>query len=83
NASIFEEIAEGRADVMLTDAIETRIVAREHPALCAVNPNAPFTRSEKAYLLPKDGAWKARIDAWLAKMDESGQKEVLFSKWVE
>ncbi|WP_421862032.1 transporter substrate-binding domain-containing protein [Parvibaculum sp.] len=83
NASIFEEIAEGRADVMLTDAIETRIVAREYPSLCAVNPNAPFTQSEKAYLLPKDEAWKARVDAWLDEMEESGQKTVLFSKWVE
>ncbi len=83
NASIFEEIAVGRADVMITDAIETRIIAREHPALCAVNPNAPFTHSEKAYLLPKDDAWKARVDAWLGEMEESGRKAVLFSTWVE
>ena len=83
NASIFEEIASGRADVMLTDAIETRIVAREHPSLCAVNPDTPFTHSEKAYLLPKDEAWKARVDQWLGDMEESGKKEVLFSKWVE
>lgn len=83
NASIFEEIASGRADVMLTDAIETRIVAREHPSLCAVNPDAPFTHSEKAYLLPRDEAWKARVDQWLVDMEESGKKEVLFSKWVE
>lgn len=83
NASVFEEIAAGRADVMITDAIETRIVAREHPALCAVNPDTPFTQSQKAYLLPQDEAWKARVDKWLADMEESGKKEVLFSRWVE
>ncbi|WP_407949878.1 transporter substrate-binding domain-containing protein [Parvibaculum sp.] len=83
NATIFEEIAAGRADVMITDAIETRIVAREYDGLCAVNPDAPFTQSEKAYLLPRDGAWKTRIDAWLAQMEESGGKVEIFEKWVE
>ena len=83
NASIFEEIAAGRADVMITDAIETRIVAREHPELCAVNPDAPFTQSQKAYLLPQDEAWKARVDAWLAEMEASGKKREIFETWVE
>ena len=49
----------------------------------ATNPDAPFTQSQKAYLLPQDEAWKARIDAWLADMEASGKKEVLFSRWVE
>jgi len=31
NATIFEEIVAGRADLMITDAIETRIMEREHP----------------------------------------------------
>ena len=83
NASIFEEIAAGRADVMITDAIETRIVARDYPTLCATNPDAPFTQSQKAYLLPKDEAWKARIDQWLAEMEASGEKEAIVAKWVE
>ena len=83
NASIFEEIAAGRADVMITDAIETRIGARDYPALCATNPDAPFTQSEKAYLLPKDEAWKARIDQWLGDMEASGEKEEIFAKWVK
>jgi cyclohexadienyl dehydratase len=83
NASIFEEIAAGRADVMITDAIETRIVARDYPTLCATNPDAPFTQSEKAYLLPKDAAWKARVDQWLGDVEASGEKEAIFAKWVE
>ncbi|MCF8469368.1 MAG: transporter substrate-binding domain-containing protein [Parvibaculum sp.] len=83
NASIFEEIVAGRADVMITDAIETRIVAREHPALCAIHPDAPFTRSQKAYLLPQDEGWKARVNAWLAEIDASGGKQAIFAKWLE
>lgn len=83
NASVFDEIAAGRADVMMTDAIETRIVAKEYPTLCATNPDAPFTRAEKAYLLPRDAAWKARVDDWLTAMDASGERERIFGKWVE
>ena len=61
----------------------TRIGARDYPALCATNPDAPFTQSEKAYLLPKDEAWKARIDQWLGDMEASGEKEEIFAKWVK
>ncbi|MEQ8268457.1 MAG: transporter substrate-binding domain-containing protein [Parvibaculum sp.] len=83
NATIFEEIVEGRADLMITDAIETRIMAREHPELCAIHPDEPFTQSDKAYLLPQDEAWKARVDEWLAAMEASGEKAAVFEKWVE
>lgn len=83
NATIFEEIAAGRADVMITDAIETRIVARDYSTLCAINPDNPFTQSQKAYLLPKDVAWKARVDEWLAEMETSGEKEEVFARWAE
>lgn len=83
NATVFDEIAGGRADVMMTDAIETRIVAKEYPTLCATNPDAPFTRAEKAYLLPQDAAWKARVDKWLADMETGGEKELIFGEWVE
>src|SRR5690554_3926273 len=83
NASVFDEIAAGRADVMMTDAIETRIVAKEYSTLCATNPDAPFTRAEKAYLLPRHAAWKARVDDWLARMEASGERARIFTKWVE
>ncbi|MEX0839771.1 MAG: transporter substrate-binding domain-containing protein [Parvibaculum sp.] len=83
NASIFEEIVAGRADLMITDAIETRIMQKLHPELCAIHPDAPFTQSEKAYLLPQDEAWKARVDEWLAKMEASGEKRKIFVTWVE
>jgi len=83
NASIFEEIVAGRADLMITDAIETRIMQKQHPELCAIHPDEPFTQSEKAYLLPQDEAWKARVDEWLAAMEASGEKRKIFEKWVE
>ncbi|MFG1423300.1 transporter substrate-binding domain-containing protein [Roseixanthobacter liquoris] len=66
NTLIFEEILAGRADVMMTDAVETRLQEKRHPGLCAVHPDAPFTFAEKAYLLPRgDDVFKAFVDQWL------------------
>ncbi len=82
NATIFEEIVEGRADVMITDAIETRIMAREHPRLCAINPDKPFTRAEKAYLLPQDEVFKTRVDDWLGRLEAIGALQQIIRKWT-
>lgn len=66
NNTIFDQIIAGKADVMTTDASETRWVANEHPELCAVHPDKPFNYSQKAYLLPRgDTAFKEYVDAWL------------------
>ena len=65
NASVFLEIAEGRADVMVTDGLEADHQAALHSELCAV-PVAPFTRLEKAYMFARDPAMKRFIDDWLA-----------------
>jgi cyclohexadienyl dehydratase len=73
NASVFEELVAGRADVMITDGIEADHQARLHPELCAVPVAAPFTRLEKAYMFARDPAMKSYIDSWLAAAFESGQ----------
>ncbi|MEM6633792.1 MAG: transporter substrate-binding domain-containing protein, partial [Bacteroidota bacterium] len=59
NLSIFQRIVKGEADVMVTDAIETRVQELIHPELEAVNPDTPFNFFEKAYLLPVDHTFKA------------------------
>lgn len=82
NASVFDEIAAGRADVMITDAIETRIVEREYDGLCATNPDAPFTQAEKAYLLPQDAVFKARVDDWLGRLEAIGASQAIIRKWT-
>jgi cyclohexadienyl dehydratase len=65
NASVFLEIVEGRADVMVTDGLEADHQAALHPELCAV-PVAPFTRLEKAYMFARDPAMKRFVDGWLS-----------------
>jgi cyclohexadienyl dehydratase len=72
NASVFDELVAGRADVMITDGLEADHQAHLHPELCAVPVPAPFTRLEKAYFFAPDRAMKEFIDAWLSEAMHSG-----------
>jgi cyclohexadienyl dehydratase len=72
NASVFDELVAGRADVMITDGLEADHQARLHPELCAVPVAAPFTRLEKAYFFAPDPAMQQFIDAWLSDRIASG-----------
>jgi cyclohexadienyl dehydratase len=73
NASVFDELVAGRADVMVTDGLEADHQAQLHPELCAVPVAAPWTRLEKAYMFAQDPAMKIYIDAWLGAAFASGQ----------
>ena len=82
NVTIFDRLAAGDADVMITDAIETRLQQRLHPALCAVHPDAPFDFSEKAVLLPRDDVLKAYVDQGLHQAIASGAFARLDDQWL-
>jgi len=82
NTTIFDELVANHADVMMTDAVETRLQHRLHPELCAVHPDQPFDFSELAYLLPRDPALKAWVDQWLHIQSETGEQQTLLAKWL-
>lgn len=82
NVTIFDQIVAGRADLMITDAIETRLQQQLKPQLCALHPETPFDFSEKAYLLPRDLVWKAFVDQWLHQALASGAFAPLLDKWL-
>ena len=82
NNAIFDEIIAGRADVMTTDASETRWVQNEHPELCAVHPDTPFTHTQKAYMLPRgDGVMQQYVDTWLSIAERDGTVEAAEKPW--
>lgn len=82
NVTIFGQIVSGAADLMMTDAIETRLQQRLHPQLCAVHPEAPFDRVDKAILLPRDPALKARVDRWLQQRLDDGDVQRRLDRWL-
>lgn len=78
NLSVFQRIVDKEADVMVTDAIETRIQEKVHPELEAVHPDKPFNVSEKGYLMPRDLVWKAYVDQWLHLRQKQGVIDSVF-----
>jgi cyclohexadienyl dehydratase len=84
NVTIFDEIAKGNADLMMTDSSETRYQQKLHPGvLCAVHPDQPFDFAEKAYWLQRDAALKAFVDQWLHIMMEDGSYGRVYRTWFD
>ncbi|MFG2142399.1 transporter substrate-binding domain-containing protein [Streptomyces sp. NPDC048650] len=84
NTTIFDEIVAGRADVMMTDAGETRYQAKVHPQLCSVHPDKPFSFSEKAYALPRgDGEFTAYVNQWVHLATHDGTYRTYEDVWMK
>ena len=84
NVTIFDEIAKGDADLMMTDASETRYQQKLHPGvLCAIHPDRPFDFAEKAYWLQRDEALKDFVDQWLHIATEDGTYKKIYAAWFE
>lgn len=83
NVTIFDQIVAGKADLMITDAVETRLQQKLHPELCAVHPDKPFDFSEKAFLLPRDIVLKLWVDQWLHQAVATGQYQAVFDRWLK
>jgi len=84
NVSIFKQILEGKADVMVTDASETLLQQKLNPGLCSVHPDKPFQYGEKAYMVPQgDVTYQQYVDQWLHLARETGQFESIKDKWLK
>ncbi|MGW2227359.1 transporter substrate-binding domain-containing protein [Streptomyces formicae] len=84
NTTIFQEIVEGRADVMMTDASETLYQSKIHPELCALHPDEPFTFSEKAYATPRgDDEFKEYVDQFVHLATHDGTYARYEDEWMK
>ncbi|WP_198470136.1 transporter substrate-binding domain-containing protein [Acetomicrobium sp. S15 = DSM 107314] len=84
NVTIFDQIVAGKADLMITDAVETLVQERIHPELAAVNPDKPFTFTEFGYMLPRgDIIFKEWVDLWLHTALKTGQFKEIFDSHIK
>ena len=83
NVTIFDQIAQGKADVMITDAVETVLQQKLRPGLCAIHPDQPFNFSEKAFLVQRDPVFKAFVDQWLRQAIMSKEYQAVYDKWLK
>lgn len=83
NNTIPQELAAGRADLMITDSTEAVWQARQDARLCAVHPQQPFTHSQKAYLLPLgDTVFQRYVNQWLNVARRDGTYERITKPWL-
>ncbi len=83
NATIFDALAQGKADLMITNSVETRLQAKLHQGvLCPVHPNAPFDHSELGYWMPRDVIFAAYVDQWLSLLNLTGEHQAILAKWL-
>jgi cyclohexadienyl dehydratase len=83
NISIFQELLDKKADVMITDASEALYQQKLKPGLCAVNPTHSMQYGEKAYLLPRDDiTWKLYVDQWLHLAKVTGNYQKILRQWL-
>jgi len=82
NTTIFDALAKGEGDLMITDASETRYQQKLHlGVLCAIHPDAPFDFGEKAYWAPYDPPFDAFLDQWLHMIRENGTFAGVYARW--
>jgi cyclohexadienyl dehydratase len=82
NTTIFDALAKGEGDLMITDASETRYQQKLHPGvLCVIHPDAPFDFGEKAYWAPYDPPLDGFLDQWLHRVREDGTYATIYAKW--
>src|SRR5690606_22091279 len=83
NKSIFDALAAGKGDVMITDGAETHYQQKQHPGiLCAVDVEKPFNHIEKAYWIQRDPYWAAFVNQWIDLSKKDGSFDAIRDKWI-
>ncbi|AWB25118.1 amino acid ABC transporter [Methylobacterium currus] len=84
NRAIFKEVAEGRADLMVTDGAEVDYQSRLNAGvLCPAAVTGTFDKADKAFWMTRDPALKAAVDGWLSKTLKSGAYGKALAKAAE
>ena len=83
NETIFKALRAGKADLMITDAIEVLVMAQRYDDLCPSMPGSLLTQQDKGWLLPKDSALLTRVEQFLGPLIESGELDRLKALAIE
>lgn len=84
NVTVFKQILDGKADVMVTDASETLLQQKLNPGLCSVHPDQPFEYGEKAWMVPRgDVVFQQYVNQWLHLLRATGEYQAISDKWLK
>ena len=83
NNTIFGQLIDNHADVMITDASEVRYEALQNPQLCTESTDHPFSYEQKAYLIPEGNfALQQWMNQWLNIAANDGTYTAASTKWL-
>jgi cyclohexadienyl dehydratase len=83
NNTIFDQLTNNAADVMITDSSEIRWEANQNPQLCGVSLDHPFTFEQKGYLVARTGTdLQQWINQWLNIAQNDGTYAALSQKFL-
>jgi cyclohexadienyl dehydratase len=84
NVTIFQQILDGKADIMIAESVETELQEKLHPGLCAINPDKPLQYGEMGYMLPEGAVvFKAYVDQWLHLAKATGEFDRIYDSYVK
>lgn len=83
NAACYNSLIQKNADVIITDAIETRVQSKLHRELCPSMPNRTLSEDEIAVMVAKDLALKQYVDSWLKSVERKRLVEETLHKYVD
>jgi len=79
NRTIFQQLIESKADVMITDRIEVEFQTNLHLELCSTMTEN-LNSQKKSFFMPKDQSLIQAVNLWLKKQQSSGFLQLLFKK---
>ena len=84
NAEIPDLIAEGKADIMITETMEARKYVRLNNKLAAPLVDQPFTKSRFGVLMAKgDQDLLNYVNFFLAEMETNGTMDALENEYIK
>ena len=82
NITIFSALADGAADVMITDRVEAEYQAARVPRLCVALQGGLLSATDKAVLLPRDPALVAYVDLFLQQARATGRLDSIVRQFL-
>jgi len=77
NKTIFSQIIDGKADLMITDKIEVSLQTKKNPKLCSTLEE-PLNYQEKGFMIGREKAFQTVINDWLKELIASGELQKKF-----
>ena len=81
NRGVFDELAAGHADLMVTDDVEAELQAQRHPGLCRLF-RGTFTHADKAIFMVRDPELVQAVNDWLTPAIAAGEPARLLQQYL-